>query len=98
MSDPKTTLNALDDLRGIALKDGNDQVATLCLATKAMYIKLEMAETRSGELSTVMVQLSSLLHVPNKRKVTRDELFNILNNARDMISDALTPNAEASRV
>lgn len=98
MADPNLTLNALDALRMVALNNNNDQVATLCLATKAMYTKLETAESRRCELATVMVQLSSLLIVPNKRKVNKNDLLKILDNARDMISDVLEPYAEVGPV
>lgn len=94
MNDPKPTISTLDDLRSIALKNGNEQVATLCLAAKAMYIKLEVAETRSGELLTTMMQLSSLLHVPNKRKVNKNDLLTLLENARDMIGAILATEVE----
>lgn len=94
MADSKVALNALDDLRTIALRNGNDQIATLCLAAKAMYSKLAESETRNCELSTVMVQLSSLLLVPNKRKVNKEDLLQIVCNARDMISEALSSKGE----
>jgi hypothetical protein len=76
-------------LRALALRNGDDQLATAYLATKAMYHHWQAAEERGGELATVLVQLSSLLSVPNKRKANKDGLLTLMDNARSMIDEAL---------
>jgi hypothetical protein len=89
MIDHDTIQTDLDALRSIALKNHDDQVALLCLATKAMYIKLVAAEVERDELSTVMVQLSSWLFVPNKREITKEGCLKKMAMAIEMINDAL---------
>lgn len=96
MIQPTVISSELDALRAAALADGNDQVALLCLASKAMYHRLQEVEARNSELATTMVQLSSLLHVPNKRKANKENLLALVGSAHEMINEVLEVSSEVA--
>lgn len=93
MDDIRETIGAMH----LELVDtGNVTAATCLLAVKSLYGKLqdvqgELAreEELVGDHHTLLVQLSSVLFVRNKRRATRDDLLKQVEMAQSMIETML---------
>ena len=89
MTDYPHMIDDLNDLRAVALNNGDDQLATVILASKAMYHKLTACQDEQAEMKTVLVQLYTVLQVKNKKRTSKDELLQKVALALSMIDDLI---------